>query len=96
MRFVEPSTFADPDVAARKLVEIAHTAEAVQDSRVHIELINERFLEAGVRPPSTALVSTARSPGLAMAARIRRLCEVHPGRGRAVRLIEVVASANAQ
>jgi hypothetical protein len=28
----------------------AHTAEPVQDGRVHIELINEPFLEAGGSP----------------------------------------------
>jgi hypothetical protein len=31
MKFVEPNHFADPDAAARKLVEIASTVEAVQD-----------------------------------------------------------------
>jgi hypothetical protein len=46
MKFVTDRPFADPDAAARKLLEIAHTAESVQDSRVHIELINEPFLEA--------------------------------------------------
>jgi hypothetical protein len=32
MKFVEPSHFADPDTAARKL-EIANAVEAVQDGR---------------------------------------------------------------
>jgi hypothetical protein len=50
MKFVEPSSFADPDAAARKLVEIANTAEAVQDGRIHIELINTPFLNAGGTP----------------------------------------------
>jgi hypothetical protein len=50
LKFVEPSHFADPDAAARKLLELAHTAEAVQDGRIHIELINEPFLEAGGTP----------------------------------------------
>jgi hypothetical protein len=50
MKFVDARPFADPDVAARKLLEIAHTAEAVQDGRIHIELINEPFLEAGGTP----------------------------------------------
>ena len=40
MKFVEPSQFADPDVAARKLVEIANGIEAVQDGRIYIELVN--------------------------------------------------------
>jgi hypothetical protein len=44
MKFVEPSIFADPDVAARKLVEIANAIEAVQDGRIFIELINTPFL----------------------------------------------------
>jgi hypothetical protein len=30
----EPSTFADPDAAARKLVQIANAVEAVQDGRM--------------------------------------------------------------
>ena len=50
MKFVEPSCFTDPDAAARKLVEIANAAEAVQDGRVHIELVNGPFLGAGGTP----------------------------------------------
>jgi hypothetical protein len=34
MKFVEPSGFTDPDTAARKLVEIAHASEAVQDGGI--------------------------------------------------------------
>jgi hypothetical protein len=50
MKFVEPSRLADPDVAARKLVEIANAVEAVQDGRIYIELVNGAFLEAGGTP----------------------------------------------
>jgi hypothetical protein len=50
MKFVEPSHFTDPDAAARKLVEIANAAEAVQDGRIHIELVNTAFLTAGGSP----------------------------------------------
>ena len=50
MKFVEPSQFADPDVAARKLVEIANGIEAVQDGRIYIELVNGPFLKAGGTP----------------------------------------------
>ena len=50
MKFVEPSPFADPDVAARKLVEMANGVEAVQDGRIFIELINGAFLGAGGTP----------------------------------------------
>ena len=35
MKFVEPRPFANPDVAARKLVEIASTIEPVQNGRIY-------------------------------------------------------------
>jgi hypothetical protein len=44
MKFVEPRPFADPDVAAHKLVEIASTIEPVQNGRIYIELVNAPFL----------------------------------------------------
>ena len=47
MKFVEPRPFADPDAAARKLVEIASTIEPVQNGRIYIELVNAPFLKAG-------------------------------------------------
>jgi hypothetical protein len=50
MKFVEPSAFTDPDTAARRLVEIASTVEAVQDGRIFIELVNRPFLNAGATP----------------------------------------------
>jgi hypothetical protein len=50
MKFVEPSHFTDPDAAARKLVEIANSVEAVQDGRIYIELINGPFLKEGGTP----------------------------------------------
>jgi hypothetical protein len=31
MKFISDRPFADPDVAARKLIEIANSIEAVQD-----------------------------------------------------------------
>jgi hypothetical protein len=40
MKFVERRPFADPEAAARRLMEIANSVEAVQDGRIHIELIN--------------------------------------------------------
>jgi hypothetical protein len=39
-----PSTFADPEVAMRKIREIAITPEAIQDGRIHIEKINGPLL----------------------------------------------------
>jgi hypothetical protein len=47
MKFTASRLFADPDKAARKLVEIANMVEAVQDGRIHIELINLPFLREG-------------------------------------------------
>jgi hypothetical protein len=47
MKFVERHAFADPDVAARKLVEIANDVEAAQDGRLFIERVNAPFLAAG-------------------------------------------------
>jgi hypothetical protein len=44
MNFVEPRPFADPEVAARKLMEIANSIEPVQDGRIHIKKVNWPFL----------------------------------------------------
>jgi hypothetical protein len=44
MRYVEPRPYADPEAAARKLMEIANAVEPVQDGRIFIELINSPFL----------------------------------------------------
>ena len=50
MKFREDRPLADPDAAARKLVEIANASEAVQDGRIFIELINGPFLKKGGTP----------------------------------------------
>ena len=50
MKFVADRSFAYPDAAARELVEIANAAEAVQDGRIAIELINGPFPKAGGSP----------------------------------------------
>jgi hypothetical protein len=44
MKFAADRLFADPEAAARKLIEIANSVEAVQDGRIFIELINGPFL----------------------------------------------------
>jgi hypothetical protein len=41
----EPRSFANPEAAARKLMEIANSVEPVQDGRIHTELINWPFLQ---------------------------------------------------
>jgi hypothetical protein len=44
MKFASARPFADPEIAARKLIEIASTIEPVQDGRIYIELLNGPFL----------------------------------------------------
>jgi hypothetical protein len=44
LKYTADRPFADPEKAARKLLEIANTVEAVQDGRIHIEKINGPFL----------------------------------------------------
>jgi hypothetical protein len=44
MKFTEPRPYADPEKAARRLLEIANTVEPVQDGRIHIEKIKGPFL----------------------------------------------------
>jgi hypothetical protein len=47
MKFVERCPFRDPDIAARKLIEIANGVEPAQDGRIFIERVNAPFLAAG-------------------------------------------------
>jgi hypothetical protein len=47
IKFAAARPFANADVAARKLVEIANDVEAVQDGRIFIEKVNALFLAAG-------------------------------------------------
>jgi hypothetical protein len=44
MKFAESRIYADPEKAARRLIEIANTIEPVHDGRIYIELLNARFL----------------------------------------------------
>jgi hypothetical protein len=46
-KFVAERSLADPDAAARKIVEIANDVEAVQNGRIYIERVNAPFLAAG-------------------------------------------------
>jgi len=51
MKYATGRPFADPEKAARKLVEIASTVEPIQDGRIHIEKINGPFLFAHAGSP---------------------------------------------
>jgi hypothetical protein len=44
MKFSPDRPYSDPEKAARRLLEIANTVEAVQDGRIPIEKINAPFL----------------------------------------------------
>lgn len=44
MKYVPARPFADPEAAARRLMEIVNSVEPVQDSRIHIEKINGPML----------------------------------------------------
>jgi hypothetical protein len=44
MKYAATRPFADPEAAARKLLEIANATEAAQDGRIQIEKINGPFL----------------------------------------------------
>ena len=48
--FIGKRLYAEPALAARRLLEIANTIEPVQDGRIHIERINEPFLREGGTP----------------------------------------------
>jgi hypothetical protein len=50
MKYAADRYCADPEKAARKLVEIANAVEPYMDQRVLIELINGPFLRAGGSP----------------------------------------------
>jgi hypothetical protein len=66
MKFVTDRPFADPEVAARKLLELANAFEPVQDGRIYIEKINGPFLfEHGGKPAEyTAGMTLAIERGL--------------------------------
>ena len=44
MKFAPNRPYSGPEMAARKLVEIANSVEAGQEGRIYIELINGPFL----------------------------------------------------
>lgn len=62
MKFAIERPYADPDKAARKLVAIASTVEAVQDGRIHIELIICRSCVRAAASTNTTPALTARLP----------------------------------
>jgi hypothetical protein len=54
MKFTANRPYADPEKAARKLVEIANAVESAQEGRIFIELINWLFCQSTrARRPNT-------------------------------------------
>ncbi|MET4628455.1 hypothetical protein ABIB83_005488 [Bradyrhizobium sp. I1.8.5] len=76
MKHVGERPYADPEAAARKLIELAASIEPVQDGRIHIEKINAPFLYALKARGAEfgAGIDYAVKQGLARIARDRHLC----------------------
>lgn len=103
-KFVEPRPYADPEVAARKLVELANAFEAVQDGRIYIEKINEPFLyelkgtpeyKAGLKA-GCASVTGFRHLRTAEYARTSLLCPREKASSRAAAGVGVARGAGAR
>ncbi len=50
MKYVEKRPYAEPALAARRLLEIAGTIEPIQDGLIHIAEISASFLREGGTP----------------------------------------------
>ena len=44
MKFATARPYSNAEAAGRKLIELANSVEAVQDGRIHIELLNGPML----------------------------------------------------
>jgi hypothetical protein len=53
----EDRPFADPEKAARRLMQHAHAFEIVQDGRIYIEKINGPFLYVDRGTPRSSLIA---------------------------------------
>ena len=80
MKFASDRPYSDPEKAARKILEIANSVEAVQDGKIYIELINGPFLYREKGTPAeyqAGLDLGSRAAG--GNARERNLRQVHAG-----------------
>jgi len=85
MKYVGPRPYADPEKAARRMLELANSVEPIQ-GRIHKRKSTSRSCSAtAVGRRNTALGSNSRSSA-AGSRRIRDLRNVHADRRRAVRL----------
>ena len=64
MKYADTRPYADPEKAARRLLEHAQAFEAVYDGRIYIEKINGPFLyvDRGTPAEYTARARLARTP----------------------------------
>jgi hypothetical protein len=88
MKFATTRPYANPEAAARKLIQIANSIEAVQDGRIFIELINNPMpFEHKATPGGIQRRAGLRDrEGLAGVGPVRHFRPVHPGRCGAIRL----------
>ena len=62
MKYATARPYSDPEKAARRMLEIANSVEAIQDGRIHVEKINGPFLfRDGGAQPNTAPACSSRS-----------------------------------
>jgi hypothetical protein len=89
MKFATDRPYSDPEKAARKILEIANAAEAVQDGRIHIEKINAPFLyrEGATPAEHKGWPGPGNRPRLSGASRERHVRPVQAGGRLSVRLI---------
>jgi hypothetical protein len=89
MKFITDRPYADPEKAARKLVDIANAVEAVQDGRIYIELINGPFLFEHKASPAEykAGLDLAIARGWLTLDRSGNVCKIHLDRRGAVCLM---------
>jgi hypothetical protein len=85
MKVAAERPYADPEAAARKLIEIANSVEAAQDGRIFIWSTGRFFTNTKARRPNTR-------PGLSSRSNAAGwwgpdLCEVHASGRGAVRLM---------
>jgi hypothetical protein len=80
VKFIEPRCYADPDIAARKIMEIANSLDPYMEGRLLIELINGPLLFQEKATPA----DIQSRPGSAVVRRAGWRCTVGSGTYRAV------------
>jgi hypothetical protein len=86
-KFVQPRPYANPEAAARELLELANAVEPVQDGRIHIELINGPMLFEKATPAEyKAGLKLCIERGWLAPHESGHLREVHRGGRRPVRI----------